>query len=298
MFGRRTGLRRPALAGYLLALGSVVLFTFEAALAKVIGPEINAAQVPALRCVLQLAFLGFLIKGRFRAVMRTDNIGGHVWRGLFSAFGALLYFYVFAHMPFGAATVIFFTSVLFTSALAGPILAERVGWRRWGATIIGFGGVLLVVRPEAIAFDFVLLLAFLLALDAAAINIATKGLTRTEGTLSIMLWISTISALTLVPLSLAAWTWPTPRVAGLMVAIALLGMVGQYLSISAYRHADASSLAPVLYLRIVIAGFLGWWIFGEVVDPLSATGALVITVTAIYITVEESRSRRSIARRE
>jgi drug/metabolite transporter (DMT)-like permease len=90
-------------------------------------------------------------------------------------------------MPLGAATVIFFTSVLFTTALAGPLLAERVGRRRWSATLVGFAGILLVVRPDAIPFDVVLFVAFLLALNAAAINLSTKGLTRTEGTVTIMI---------------------------------------------------------------------------------------------------------------
>lgn len=179
--------RALILKGYLFAFASVMLFTLEASLAKLIGPEMNPAQVPALRAIVQLAVLAVLVRGRLGSAMRTERIGGHVWRGFLSASGAVAYFYVFTHMPLGAATVIFFTSVLFTTALAGPLLAERVGRRRWSATLVGFAGILLVVRPDAIPFDVVLFVAFLLALNAAAINLSTKGLTRTEGTVTIMI---------------------------------------------------------------------------------------------------------------
>jgi drug/metabolite transporter (DMT)-like permease len=166
-----------------------------------------------------------------------------------------------------------------------------VGWRRWCATFVGFGGILLVVRPGALDFDLALIVAFLLALNAAAINLSTKDLTRTESTVTIMLWIGATTLVVLVPWSLLTWTWPTPWVVGLMFLIALVGMIGQYASITAYRYADASGLAPVFYTRIVLSGLIGWWVFGEVVDGLSLLGALLIAGSAVYITVRETRRR-------
>jgi drug/metabolite transporter (DMT)-like permease len=152
-----------------------------------------------------------------------------------------------------------------------------------------------VVRPGAIPFDLTLAAALFLALNAAAINLTTKDLTRTEGTVTMMIWIALTTLAISIPWSLAVWTWPTWTTLWLMVGIAALGMAGQYASITAYRFADASALAPVYYTRIVISGIIGAVMFGEVFDIPTLVGSAAITASALYIAIHEGRAARRIA---
>jgi drug/metabolite transporter (DMT)-like permease len=284
--------RTPAALGYVFAGAAVLLFTIEATLAKIIGPEINAAQVTLLRAVVQIAVICMVLRGGFGTALRTERPLGHVWRGALSAVGAVAYFHVFANMPLGIATVIFFSSILFTTALAGPFLAEAVGWPRWCAALVGFAGMILVVRPSVIPFDLTLAAALFLALNAAAINLTTKDLTRSESTATMMSWIALTTLAISIPWSLLSWTWPPWTTSLLMVGIALLGMAGQYASITAYRYADASALAPVSYVRIVVSGLIGAVVFGEVFEVPTLVGSAVITGSALYLAIHESKAAR------
>jgi drug/metabolite transporter (DMT)-like permease len=175
---------------------------------------------------------------------------------------------------------------------AQVVLCESVGWRRWAATIMGFAGVLIVLQPGITAFDWVLLAGFYMAANGAAINLATKGLTRTEPTQTIMIWISMTTLLASLPLAIVTYSVPTTAHLALMIGIGVTGTLGQYASISAYRLADISAIAPVLYVRIVIATVIGYLVFSEAVQPLTVFGAAIVTASALYITIRESRLAR------
>jgi drug/metabolite transporter (DMT)-like permease len=282
----------------LLAVGAMLLFVLEAAFVKAIGPEVNAAQVALVRAVAQFVFLALWLRGRTFGMFATARPGMHVLRGLFSATGSLAYFYVFALLPMATATVVFFSSVLFTTMAAGPVLGEKVGWRRWSATLAGFAGILIVVRPGTVTLDWPLLVAFYLAINSSAITLSTKDLTRTEPTETIMAWIGATTLAFCLPIALVTWTWPTVEATVLMVLVAITGTLGQWASVSAFRLADASGIAPIQYLRIVFAGAIGWWLFEERIDGWSILGAAIVTGSAFYITIREAQLKRDRAGRQ
>ncbi len=281
-----------------LAVVAMLLFVLEAAFVKAIGPEVNAAQVAVVRALAQFVFLALWLRGGAATMFRTHRPGMHVLRGLFSATGSLAYFYVFALLPMATATVVFFSSVLFTTMAAGPVLGEKVGWRRWSATLVGFAGILIVVRPGAVTLDWPLLVAFYLAINSSAITLSTKDLTRTEPTGTIMAWIGATTLAFCLPIALVTWTWPMVEATVLMLLVAVTGTLGQWASVSAYRLADASGIAPIQYLRIVFAGAIGWWLFEERIDGWSILGAAVVTGSALYITIREAQLKRDRAGRQ
>ena len=281
-------------SAFAFAFLAMACFTVEGALARALGPEMNVAQVAVIRSMIQLAAIAAILGPRFRSVLRTDRPAMHVSRGLLSATGTVAYFYVFSTLPLGVATVLFFGSVLVTTLASGPVLGERVGWRRWSATLVGFAGILLVLKPGSIAIGAPLFAALFLAVNAAAINLATKGLTRTESTATIMAWIAAIMLICALPWMFVTWTTPDAVTLALMVGIGLSGTVGQFAMIRAYRGADVSAVAPVLYTRIVLAGLIGWWLFDEPLDGWSVLGGLMVMGGALYITLREARlARRS-----
>jgi drug/metabolite transporter (DMT)-like permease len=280
------------LSAYLAAFAAMGLFSMEAALAKAIGPTIDIAQVAAIRALVQFGVLAVWLRGGFAAAWTTDRPGMHVGRGVLSATGTAAYFHVFGNMPFATATVLFFTGILFTTAGAALILRERVGWRRWSATAVGFLGAAIVVRPGAVPVDGTLAVAVFLALNAAAINLATKDLTRTETTPTIMLWIAATTLALALPFVVVTWHAPDALTLAKMVGIGLAGTVGQMLAIRAAREAEVSAIAPVLYLRIVLAGAIGALVFGEILDAPWFLGATLVAGSALYITWREARLAR------
>lgn len=290
---------RPALiatstpiAAYGIAFAAVCLFSIEAALAKAIGPGIDVAQVAAIRCIVQFAFLALWLRGGFRAAWHTDRPWMHVNRGLLSATGTAAYFYVFANLPLATATVLFFTGVLFTTVGAGVFLGEAVGWRRWSATIVGFCGALLVLRPAEVSLDLPLAAAMFLALNAAAINLTTKDLTRTESRATIMLWIAGTTLVVAIPWVALTSTVVSWTEYAMMLGIGLAGTLGQFAAIRVNQIADLSATAPILYVRIVIAGVIGTVVFGEHLDATWFAGAALVTGSALYITLRETQLAR------
>jgi drug/metabolite transporter (DMT)-like permease len=280
------------LKAFLFAFAAVTLFSLEATFARAIGPGIDLGQIGVIRALVQLAFLWAWRGREFREAFATSRASMHITRGLLSVTGLAAYFYVFANLPMATATVLSFAGVLFTTVAAQVVLCESVGWRRWAATIMGFAGVLIVLQPGITAFDWVLLAGFYMAANGAAINLATKGLTRTEPTQTIMIWISMTTLLASLPLAMVTYSVPTTAHLALMIGIGVTGTLGQYASISAYRLADISAIAPVLYVRIVIATVIGYLVFSEAVQPLTVFGAAIVTASALYITIRESRLAR------
>jgi len=291
-------MHQGVLRAHLLATGAMLLFVLEATFVKAIGPDVNAAQVALVRALAQFAFLGLWLRGRTTRMFATDRARKHLLRGLFSATGSLAYFYVFALLPMAPASFVFFSSIVFTTMAAGPVLGETVGWRRWSATLVGFAGILIVVRPGAVTLDWPLAVAFYLAINSSAITLSTKDLTRTEPTETIMAWIGATTLVFCLPIALFNWTTPTTEAVALMALVAVAGTLGQWASVSAFRLADASGIAPIQYLRIVFAGAIGWWLFDEQFDGWSIVGAAVVAGSALYITVREAHLKRDRAGRQ
>ena len=277
---------------FLWAFAAVLMFSIEGAFARALGPGLDLGQIGVLRALAQLAFLRLWLGPALPRAFATERRSLHLTRGLLSATGLAAYFFVFANLPMATATVLVFAGVLVTTVAAPALLKETVGWRRWAAALVGFAGVLIVLRPGAQPFEWALVAGCYLAANGAALNIATKGLTRTEPTETIMAWIAVTLLVASLPLALLTFSWPDWTAFALMLGIALVGTLGQYASVSAYRLADVSAIAPVLYTRIVIATTLGWLVFGERVDALTILGAAVVTTSALYITLRESRLAR------
>lgn len=188
------------------------------------------------------------------------------------------------HLTLATATVLSFTSVLFITALAGPLLREKVGARRWGATLVGFCGVLLVARPGMVPVGWPLAASLLSAVFSAGIALTTRSLARTERTGTIMVYIGIFTTLGTLPFAWGELAWPDWTNALLLLGMGLLGPAGMHLWISALRLADASAIAPIGYIRLILAATTGVVLFQEAIDSWLVAGAALIVGSALYIT--------------
>ncbi len=282
----------PLFRAAALAVAAAFLFNLETVLAKALG-ELPIPVLVLARAAGQLlwAVPSLFLLGR--ALLATEQLPMQIFRGFLSVASWGFYFLSFSRLPLATATVLNFTSVMFVTALAGPVLKEVVRWRRWGATIIGFLGVLAIVRPGALPGGlesaWPIGAAMTSAFIGAVIVLTTKFLARTERTETIMCYIGLVSFACALPFGLPLLDWPTPMQALLLLGLAIVGPFAMHLWITALRMADASVLAPISYVRLVFAVLSGVLLFGEGLDGWVGLGALLIVGSALYITHREAR---------
>ena len=276
------GVPRPVLAALAMVLGMAMLAANHS-LVRVVTAELHPLQASALRFLWALPImLTWVLRGR-GAVLRTKRHGLHFVTSMLTVTMTATFFIALAQMPLAEATALNFTAPLFTTIIAALLLKERVEFARWGATVIGFIGVLIILRPGFTEMPLVALLPILGAFLLAWWFIAVKHLSATETTATITIYQTLWSALVLTLMAVPVWLTPTWATLGYSAAMGVLGTAGMFFTSKAFSLADASAVAPLDYLRLPFIALIGFFAFAEVPDGLSAVGALIITASAIYI---------------
>lgn len=275
-----------------LALIAAVLFTAEVVFVKLLANTVPVTTIMLARSAGQILYVAPLLLRRGVMLLRTSRPLLHLARGSFSLICWGLYYWSFQHLDLATATVLSFTSVMFVTALAGPILGEIVRWRRWTATIIGFLGVVLVARPFDLRIDPAIGIALLSALFGSGIVLTTKKLSATERTETILLYIGLVTFGGSLPVALPNLTTPEPWQAFWLGLMAVTGPAGMHLWINAFRLADATVVSPLGYTRLIFSAIVGVVLFNETPDLWMVSGAVLIVGSAIYITLREVKVAR------
>lgn len=283
--------RRGNLQGALLLMAAALVFTVEVALVRHAGARVGTAQLVFFRAVSQLVLAGGLILLTAPALVRTGRPGLHLLRGLTSLVCWGLYYQSFLLLDLALATTLTFTTSLFVVALAGPLLGERVGRMRLGATVVGFAGVVLATGLGVAAPGLGVAIGIGSAIAGAALVFQNRILARTEATLTIMFYIGLATTLGTAPLALIDWHPMTGHDFALVSLAGALGALGMFLTIEAYRRGEVSALAPFPYLRLVFAICAGWLFFDEQPGWRVLLGAALVAGAAIAVARVEAQRR-------
>ena len=242
------------------------------------------------RYVFNFLFVAlFFIRGAPADILRTSKIKLQILRSILLVASTLTFWLALMFLPLVDCVVVLFVSPILVTMLAAPLLGESVGRHRWIAVIIGFVGVMVVMRPGFTIFDWMSILPLITALFYAGVQISTRILGRTDGALTTLLYssaggaiISTIGVL---------FFWVTPSLGQWFVLgwLGFLGALGHYLMIKAYEIAPASLLAPFDYTTLIWATILGFIAFGDLPDTWTVLGALIIMSSGLYLIRRESR---------
>lgn len=277
---------------------AMTVFIVNDMLIKLAAETLPAAQAICLRGVFAtaLAFAAVLAMGRGRALPLLVN--PHVMvRATFDVLGTFGYLTALFHMPISIATAINMAAPLAICVLAVLWLHEIVGWRRWSAIIVGFAGVLLIIRPTPGGLDWWALLAF----GATVLNGARDIYTRRIGLEipSIIITLSTALGVTLFAGAVAAFEGWQP-VAGrellLLSAASLFLALGYHLVIVAMRAGEVSLIGAFRYTGLLGALVIGYAVWGEVPDALAWLGIALLVGAGLYI-LHRERVRAREARR-
>jgi drug/metabolite transporter (DMT)-like permease len=281
--------------GALWMIASGLGFTVMALAIKVLGHRLDSFQIAFFRCLIGFIAIMPLIGAYGIDVIQTRSLGIHALRGLFGLVAMFASYYAIARIPLASYTALSFTRPLFATVLAVLVLHEIVRWRRWTATLVGFVGVLVMVRPGAGTFNAASLFALADSMSIAFLVTLVKRLPPGETPLGMMFYFGVFSTIAALPPALFVWQWPTALEWVLLVLIGILGALSQSFWIRAYRAGEASLVAPFDYLRLLFAGLAGYLAVAETIDLWTVAGAAIIVASTVYIARREARVRRANA---
>ena len=195
-------------------------------------------------------------------------------------------------MPLAEATALNFTVPLFTTLVAALLLRERVDAGRWAATVAGFVGVLVILRPGFETVRPVSLAPMGAALLLAFWYLTLKRMAPTESRLTITIYQTLFAAAMLLALALPTWVTPSWSAVAATIVMAISGSAGIFLMSWAFAVAEASVVAPIDYARLPFVAIIGFLAFGEVPDAMTLAGGAVIVAAAITIARRETSAAR------
>ncbi len=285
--------------GITLKLISTLIFS-----GMVAGVKLVSDTIPLGEIVFARAFFGIpplLVwlhyRGGMRAQIRTNNALGHLLRATIGVSGMFLWFAALARLPLPDAQAIAFAGPFFGVVMAVLMLGEQVRIYRWSAVLVGFVGVLIVLSDHIGGLDTLAsssgsvgaMLALVHALVGSLAMIQTRRLTASEGTGAIVFYFSLFSSLFALLTLPLGWVVPTPLEAVVLVAMGLLGGVGQVLLTNSYRYAEASTLAPFDYVAMIWMVLLGYFMFSDVPTLTVILGSTVIVGSGVFVLLRERR---------
>lgn len=273
-------------AGVLTMALAVSLFTGIDTSAKWLSVAgLPVMQIVFIRYAGHLVYaLALYVPQEGRAVFRSNSPGLQLLRSVFLLASTMLNFIALKFLPITLTTTVSFSAPIVVTLLAIPILGERVGLRRIAAVCVGFVGVLVVVQPWSAAFHPAIFFSLGSLFSVSLYFILTRMLAGVETNAVHQVWSSGLATLVLLPLVVPVWIWPdTPTVWAVCLGIGAFGMLGHVLAAVAHRWADASILAPVIYMQIVLASVASIVIFDSWPTIWTLVGALIIAASGVYI---------------
>jgi drug/metabolite transporter (DMT)-like permease len=296
--------------GVVLKLAATLVFTIMVVMIKIAAERVPAGELVFARSAFgTIPILVMLaLRGELVSALRTRHPFGHVRRAFVGTASMFCWFASLGYLPIPDATAINYSGPLFGVIFAAVILGEKVRIYRWTAVLVGFVGVLIVLS-EQVAFGEGLtgertlggVLALLAALFAALAMITVRQLTATETTGAIVFYFSASAAV----LSLASlpfgWVVPDATTALLLVGAGLVGGIGQVLLTEAYRHAEASVIAPFDYANMIWVVIAAYVVFGDVPTVTVLAGSAIVIASGVFVIWRERRlgilESRAAARR-
>lgn len=276
----------PSMAwkGVLCMLGGGVLLVINDAASKWLVEDYPVGEVLFIRglCIGPLIVLLVWRECRRRPV-RRPAFRSQIIRALFVAAVNFLFVAALAVMPLADTIALTFASPLFIALLAGPLLGEVLTWRRWAAVGLGFVGVLLIAQPAGDAVRLAALLPLGAALCGALKDLLTRHMVRTESSLITLLFSTGVT--TLVALATAPFGWRMPEPADLLIfaAAGLVMAIAHYLLIEAFRYAEASLVAPLIFVELVWSIIIGYLVWGDIPGEAVFLGALIVVASGMMV---------------
>lgn len=277
-----------------LVLTACFSFAFLDASAKYLVQNGIAAPFLAwMRFSVHLVVVAVLFRAWSRGAMfRTANLPAQILRGVFLFGSTAFNFLALQTLQLAETISILFVSPMVITALAGPLLGEWAGWRRWLAVLVGFAGVLVIMRPGLGAFGVGHLYSLAGMACYSIYVVMTRRMGSSETAESLIFYSALTPAVLMLPLVPLYGSLPRDGLQWALIFVpGLIGAFGHYLLIRAYQQATTAALAPYPYSQMLWMTALGWLIFSDLPDLWTIVGAAIIVSSGLYILHREHRLR-------
>jgi drug/metabolite transporter (DMT)-like permease len=279
--------------GIALILASTVFLGTSDVTAKYLSATLPSIEITWIRfMVFAMIMTPAMMPGSPLFAMQTGRLGLHLLRGATILGSSLFFISGLRFLPIAEASATGFVAPLFVTALSIIFLSEKVGLRRWIATAVGLIGVLIILRPGTGAFHPAAFFPLVSALAWACTLTITRMMSGTERAMTVMAYSSIVGLCILSALVPFVWVTPTWHDIAFGILIGIASTAGQWIVVLAFRYADASVLAPFSYTQLLWVSILGFFVFGEVPDAYTITGAAFIVASGLY-TAHRERVRQS-----
>jgi drug/metabolite transporter (DMT)-like permease len=291
--GARAALDNPALRGIGLMFVATFFFSAMHGSIRYVSASIHPFEIALFRNVFALVVVLPWFYRYGITPLHTRHFRLHALRAAFNIMAMLSFFYALSITPLSEVTALGFTAPIFATVLAALVLREVVRARRWTAIAIGFLGTLIILRPgfEAIGTGQLLVLFSSMIWACALLVIKTLG--RTDSSATIISYM----ALLMIPLSLVpalfVWQWPAGQEWGWLIAIGVLGGIGQFGMTEALRQADTAVVMPIDFFKLIWVAVIAYLAFAERPDLYTWIGGSVIFASTLYISYRERAAQQS-----
>ena len=274
-----------ATKGILLMIAAVAAFAVQDGFSRHLASTYNTLMVVMVRYWIFAGFVLLLAYRRpegFRAAIRSTHLVAHIARSVLLVSEICLIIYGYTLIGLIESHAVFAICPLLVVALSGPILGEKISWRRWSAVIVGMIGMVIILRPGSGVFTWAALLPFAAAVLFATYAILTRLTTRNEATFPALFWPGVIGAVLMTVIGLPHWQAISPLDSIALATYAAISVFSHWLLLKCYEVAEASAVQPFAYLQIVFVSIVGITIYNETLALHVVVGASLIVTAGVY----------------
>ena len=272
-------------AGIWLMIATALIFAAQDGLSRYLADKYNVYVVVMIRYWFFAAFVIAISarkRGGLRAVIKTTQPLLQSLRGALLAAEICVMVTAFTILGLVESHAVFACYPLLVAALSGPVLGEKVGWRRWTAIAIGFFGVLIILEPGVKVFTPAAIIPLVSAFMFALYGLLTRYAARKDTAATSFFWTGVTGAVIMTAVGIPNWEPMTQSDGILMAILCVTGALGHFTLIKCYEVAEASAVQPFAYLQLVFASAIGLTLFSEVMEPNVMIGATIVVLAGLF----------------
>lgn len=280
--------------GIMLMIATTFVFAMQDGISRHLAGEYNVFMVIMIRYWFFAAFVMSVAArkaGGLRAAAKTSQPILQAFRAVLLVTEICVMVLAFTILGLIESHAVFTCYPLLVAALSGPVLGEKVGWRRWAAIGVGFIGVLIILQPGFGVFRIEAIVPLIAALMFALYGLLTRYAARKDSTATSFFWTGTVGSVAMTSVGIWFWEPMTGPDWGWMGLLCITGALGHWLLIKCYEVAEASAVQPFAYLQLVFVSVLGIVVFSETIRTNVAIGAALIVAAGLFTLWRERQNR-------
>lgn len=279
--------------GIFFMLAAMLIFSAQDGISKHLAGHYSTVFITMMRYwFFGLGVLMILSRVGFRKGLQSAQPKLQMFRGTLLSLQIIIAVYAFHAHGLLETHAIFAFGPLLVVAMSGPVLGEKVGWRRWAAVGVGLCGMLMILRPGAQVLSTSMGIAIVAMIGFVIYGLATRKVARTDGAMTSFYYTGLFGAITMTFIGPFFWEVMTPTDSVLMLILCATGMTGHLMLIKAFEAAEAAAIQPFAYLQTVFAGGIGVLWFGEALSLWTVAGSAVVISAGLFALWREQVAAR------